>query len=746
MHPDITETPMQRLPAIFGVLALVALPVEVFSQSPGGVDEAFFEKKVRPVLAEQCYSCHGPAKQRGGLRLDSRAALLEGGESGPAIVVGKAEESLLIKAIRQQGELKMPPRQLLSKQKISDLATWITHGAPWPGGDKAVAVKRQETEVTDKDREHWSFRPLKRPAVPEVGTTNPIDAFIVAGLKAKGLTLSEPASARALIRRVTFDLMGLPPSPEAVERFVRDPSDVAYEKLVDDLLRSPQYGERWGRHWLDVVRFAQSSGYERDAEKPNAWRYRDYVIDAFNADKPYDQFVREQIAGDEIAPVTDAGRTATAFFHLGVWDDEPDDQKQADMDQLDDMVSTLGEAFLGLSIGCARCHDHKFDPIPQDDYYSMVAFLRNIKPGRKAEKGVDPSQIALEKGGQTLGVNEDGPNAPPTFVLAAGQVARKGKQVEPRYLRVLCESKDVAEPRSFPKAEKSTGRRTRLAEWITAKDNPLTARVIVNRLWHWHFGRGLVATPSDLGRNGAVPTHPELLDWLASDLIDGGWTLKRMHRQIVHSRTYRQSSAVRADSASVDPGNLLLWRQNLRRLEAEAIRDAVLATSGTLNLKAGGPGIFPTLPREVLETQSRPGDGWKPSPHEEQNRRSVYIFVKRTLGVPLLETFDFPSSEKSAAARNTTTIAPQALILLNSEFMDKQAAAFAQRIRSLGTGDVSRDVDQAFRFALQRAPTDEERRIAIAYLDRVAATSSGDAALSGLCRLVLNLNEFVYVD
>ncbi len=741
---------MNRVSAVFGLLLVVAVPLEIRGQSASSADDAFFEKKIRPILAEHCFSCHGAEKQRGKLRLDSRAAMTAGGESGPAIVAGKADDSLLIKAVRQQGELKMPPRKTLSKQTINDLAAWIQKGAPWPGGDKVIAVKQTEAEVTDKDREHWSFRPLKRPPVPEVGADNPVDAFVVAKLKSKGLMLSGPASARELIRRVTFDLIGLPPSPEAVDKFVRDPSDAGYEKLVDGLLQSPQYGERWGRHWLDVVRFAQSNGYERDAEKPNAWRYRDYVIDSFNADKPFDLFVREQIAGDEIAPVTDAGRTATGFYHLGVWDDEPDDQKQADMDQLDDMVSTVGEAFLGLSIGCARCHDHKFDPIPQDDYYSMVAFLRNIKPGRKVEKekGYDPSQIALENGGQTLGVNEEGPEAPPTFVLAAGQVARKGKQVEPQFPRVLCRTNDQAAPKPFAKNEKTSGRRTQLADWIVSKDNPLTARVIVNRLWHWHFGRGLSATPSDLGRNAPPPTHPELLDWLAADLIDGGWTLKRIHKQIVLSQTYRQSSALRADAAAIDPANSLLWRQNLRRLEAEAIRDAVLATSGSLNLARGGPGIFPTLPREVLETQSRPGLGWKPSSPEEQNRRSVYIFVKRTLGVPLLETFDFPSPDKSAAARNTTTIAPQALILLNSEFMDKQAAAFAKRAQQSGSRDFARDVEQVWRFALQRSPSEQERRIAIAYLERVAPTSESadEVALVNLCKLVLNLNEFVYID
>jgi hypothetical protein len=323
----------------------------------------------------------------------------------------------------------------------------------------------------------------------------------------------------------------------------------------------------------------------------------------------------------------------------------------------------------------------------------------------------------------------------------------------PRFLQVLCASNDRAAPTTIRKTAATSGRRLALAEWIASKDNPLTARVIVNRLWHWHFGRGLVATPSDLGRNGAVPSHPELLDWLASELMDGGWKLKRIHKLIVLSETYRQSSAVRSDQARIDPGNVLLWRQNLRRLEAEAIRDAVLATSGTLNLKMGGRGIFPALPREVLETQSRPGLGWKTSPPQEQGRRSVYIFVKRTLGVPLLDTFDFASPDKSAATRTTTTIAPQALILLNSAFMEEQATAFAARVRRLGDGDQAKEIELVFRLALQRPSTEQERQIAQSYLARVgrsadttAPSRTSSRALVALCKLVLNLNEFVYID
>ncbi len=736
---------------LLGLLALTAT-ARAAEPAVSPAAAAFFESKVRPVLVENCYRCHGSQKQRGGLRVDSRAALLEGGDAGPAVVPGKPEQSLLVKAVRHQDGLEMPPKKTLPKTQVELLTAWVKMGAPWPGAAAVAAPRKAEFTVTDKDRSHWSFRPLRRPAVPPVRgrsrVVNPIDALVLARLEAKGLTLSAPAGKRELIRRVSFDLTGLPPTPEEIDAFVNDPAPDAYERLVDRLLASPLYGERWGRHWLDVVRFAQTHGYERDDEKPNAWRYRDYVIRSLNADKPYDQFVKEQLAGDELG-AGDDGKIATAFYRLGVWDDEPDDARQAEFDSLDDMLSTAGEAFLGLTLGCARCHDHKFDPIPQADYYRLLAFLRNVRPTIRG-KG-DGTQLPLQAGGTTLGVSEAGPNVPPTHILAAGQVARRGKAVEPRFPCVLCPSDEQAIPHGIRPTARSSGRRTALAEWIANRDNPLTARVIANRLWHGHFGRGLAATPSDLGRNGAPPTHPELIDWLASEVISGGWKLKRIHKLIVLSSTYRQSSAARDEKAlAADPGNLLLWRQNLRRLEAEAIRDSVLAVSGRLKRTMGGRGIFPTLPREVLETQSRPGAGWNTSPPQEQGRRSVYIFVKRTLGVPLLDVFDFATPDKAVAARVTTTIAPQALILLNSAFMEEQAAAFADRLFRETGHDPAKNVERAFRLALGRTPTGKERQIAVDYIGRVKADEKGpDAerkALAALCKLVLNLNEFVYID
>jgi len=725
----------------------------------------FFETQVRPVLANNCFKCHGDKKQRGGLRLDSRAAILQGGTSGAAVLPGRPSEIRLIHAVNYQGDLEMPPTKKLKKNEIAALTDWVKMGLPWPGGNTATIIvpPSQAMQVTDEDRRYWAFQRVRRPQLHDVTSAgNPIDAFIATKLAAKGLALSPPASRRELIRRVFFDLLGLPPTPAEVERFLHDNRPDAYERLIDDLLARPQYGERWGRHWLDVVRFAQSNGYERDDEKPHAWRYRDYVIKALNDDKPFDQFIREQLAGDELDQVTDDSVTATAFYRLGVWDDEPDDRKQAEFDNLDDMLSVTATAFLGITLGCARCHDHKFDPIPQEDYYSMLAFMRNIKPygvpgpGGGNLKGADKNIFAkLKSGGMTLAVHETGPLSLQTQVLIRGSAATPGKEVSPRFIQVLCPTSGAAAAMlpKVPANAKTTGRRRVLADWIANPENPLTARVIANRLWHYHFGRGIVATPSDFGKTGVPPTHPELLDWLASEVVAGEWRLKRMHKLILLSQTYRQSSQAKNEKANaVDPGNTLLWRQNLRRLEAEAIRDTILAISGELNLKMGGRGIFPMLSKEVLSTQSRPGAGWKTSPREEQMRRSAYIFVKRTLGVPLLETFDVASPDTPTAARTTTTIAPQALILLNSMFMEEQAFALAGRLLRETGDDPLDNVERLFRLAVNRKPTCREVELALDYLDRSRDASAPTAAeshrraLAKLCKVVLNLNELVYID
>jgi hypothetical protein len=773
----------------------------------------FFESKIRPILVENCQRCHGEKKQNGSLRLDSGAAVLAGGESGPAIVPGEPEKSRLIEAINY-GSLEMPPDARLKPEQVALLTEWVKMGAPWPGGgDVALQPRKGSLVVTDADRQHWAFQPVRRPSVP-IGTAsgghdapgnlnyreadasrsprNSIDTFIVATLAEHGLQLSSEAEKRHLVRRLSFDLTGLPPTFDEAQAFERDERPDAYERLVDRLLASPQYGERWARHWLDVVRFAQSNGYERDSEKPLAWRYRDYVIRAFNEDKPYDRFLIEQLAGDELTPLTDDSITATAYYRLGVWDDEPDDGKQARADELDDIVSTTASAMLGLTLGCARCHDHKFDPIGQEDYSSFTAFMQNIHLyGKMADtisggQPVDKEGVfrALPSGGgETLCVRERETPPPESFVFIRGNAHTPGKAVTPRFIEVLCKSAEAAKwegeapakPASDHRAQDelrppvptTRGRRTALAQWIASRDNPLTARVAVNRLWQHHFGRGIVATPSDFGHTGIKPTHPELLDYLATELVDSNWQVKRMQRRIVESATYRQSSRIldfgfsildskenavlSANSKSkiqnpksVDPDNRLLWRQNLRRLEAEAIRDAVLAASGELNLQMGGRGFFPALPPEVLAKQSKPGNGWDKSPADQQARRSVYIFVKRTLGVPLLESFDTASPDIPTAQRSVTTIAPQALILLNSDFINQQAAAMAAQLKAAACCDPIGRIDDAYKRALAREPTDHEASVALNFLQRW--NDQDDQTLAELCKLILNLNEFVYID
>ena len=710
---------------------------------PSAEDAQFFEAKIRPILVENCHRCHGKEKQNGKLRLDSLGTMLAGGESGPAITPGKPEESLLIEAINY-ASLEMPPDARLKPEQVKLLTEWVQRGAPWPGsGDIALAPRKTALVVTDEDRQHWSFRPVKQSALPAIQNPkskiqNGIDAFILAKLAEKQLTPSPEATRRELLRRASFDLTGLPPSADEIDAFTANERPDAYERQIDRLLASPQHGERWARHWLDIVRFAQTNGLERDDEKPLAWRYRDYVIGALNAGKPYDQFVIEQLAGDEVSPLTDDSLSATGFYRLGVWDDEPDDGKQAKADEFDDIVATTGSAFLGITLGCARCHDHKFDPISQEDYYSITAFFANIHLYGKVSDIVGGGQPVDKEGvfrqlpsgrGETLCVRERATPPQAINILVRGNAHTPGKPVQPRFVEVLCPTKDATNP-ELPKyrlaifdfANSSRGRRMALARWIASEENPLTARVIVNRLWHYHFGRGLVASPSDFGHTGMAPTHPELLDYLANELTSGGWHLKRLHRVMMTSATYRQSSRVQNEqNVLVDPGNSLLWRQNLKRLEAESLRDNVLAASGELNLQMGGRGIFPTLPPEVLEKQSRPGNGWdNKAPADQQARRSVYIFVKRTLGVPLLESFDVASPDSPTSNRNVTTVAPQALILLNSDFMNQQAAALASRV--VRTADQpQQQIATAYRLALGREPTDRERGLALAFLERETA-------------------------
>jgi len=743
----------------------------------------FFESKIRPVLVEHCYRCHSGEKQKGNLHLDSRNGILAGGDSGPAIVPGKPEESVLIQAINYDG-YEMPPGGKLPAGKIAVLTKWVAMGAPWPGASgEPIAPVRKGNDLTEEDRAWWSFQPIQTPSIPRTSgdflPDNPIDAFILARLREKSLTPNPPASAPVLIRRAYFDLIGLPPSPEEMQQWTarlqpgKSQADAgvnqaAWARLIDELLARPQYGERWGRHWLDVVRFAQTNGYERDDEKKFAWRYRDYVIQSFNADKPYDRFVLEQLAGDELpdADDDDDSKIATGFYRLGLWDDEPDDALQAEFDDLDEIVVASSAAFLGLTMGCARCHDHKFDPISHRDYYSLAAFFRNVRRFSKPElcpensgflpigkpdvfqkamqarekrwKELDAKIAAAESKEEkkqleqqrhnktlpgidwTLAVRETGTTPPDTHILIRGNSQTPGDKVQPAFPQVFGAPFPEVTPPHREAPFETSGRRLALARWLVAPEHPLTARVMANRIWHYHFGRGIVSTTSDFGKVGTLPTHPKLLDWLAREFMNSGWSVKQMHRRIMLSRTWQRSSSRQTNPAAdqVDPDNFLLWRQNLHRLDAESIRDSLLAISGSLNQEAGGRGYFPRVGAEVLSGGTVPGIGWELSSESQRHRRSVYTFIKRSLVSPQLDTFDYANTALPFTERPTTTVAPQALALLNDPFVNDLADLFAVRVQREAGSDISSQVRRAFQIALNRNPTPDEQLLAMAYLQQ----------------------------
>ncbi len=682
---------------------------------------AFFESKVKPLLAAHCFKCHGGnGKAKGGLFLTSRLGILNGGDTGPAVSLESPRDSLLLDAVNYAG-YEMPPSGKLEADQIAMLTRWIELGLPWsPDGN----IKPQPAEregpppVNDDARAFWSFRPVTRPTPPDImdGTwvRTPIDAFVLSKLNQAGLKPAPHAEKTVLLRRAYYDLIGLPPSPAEVAAFLADTSPGAFERVIDVLLESPHYGERWGRHWLDLVRYAETNSYERDGPKPFVWRYRDYVIRSFNSDKPYDRFVTEQLAGDELEQVTPDSIIATGYYRLGIWQDEPVDPEQELFEDLDDLVRTTGEVFLGLTIGFARCHDHKLDPLPQTDYYRMLAFFRNVRrlgvrsresiedasvctlgseeeARRNMERiawhereskevrdaletlerrivaslmGVDVDdwktealrvEIARRHVGksvsqdeferyvelaarrdelrkfrppgieQALCVKEHGRQCPPTHVLVRGNAHVTGEEVEPGFPTVLSPPKPLIAP--LAESVQSTGRRRALARWITDPSNPLAARVIANRIWQYHFGRGIVRSTSDFGFQGDAPTHPELLDWLASELVAGGWRLKRLHKLIMLSNAYQMSSQANEQSLAADPLNNLLWRFDMRRLSAEEIRDSILAVNDSLNRTAMfGPSVYVKIPDEVLAGQSMPGAGWGDSSSADR-RDAAFTFM-----------------------------------------------------------------------------------------------------------------------
>ena len=715
-------------------LSLLALAVLAFAALPLVAAPPDFDKDIAPLIVKRCAECHSGADPKGDLDLTRKSAAL-----------GKTHE--LWELISSD---KMPPKKPLPAAEKALFKEWIAAGAKW--GTDPIDAFATSTEK-HAGRDWWSLQPIVRPPVPK-GSANPIDAFIRLKLSDKGLSPAPAADKRTLIRRVHYDLIGLPPTFEEVEAFAEDRAPDAYEKLIDRLLASPHYGERWARYWLDVVRYAETCGYERDQPKPNVWKYRDWVVKAFNDDMPYDRFVLEQLAGDELPNRTESSVIATGFIRLGTWNDEPNDPNEYKYDRLEDMVGATSTAFLAMTVKCARCHDHKFDAIRQTDYYKMAgAFWAGfIEPGpRDHLGGPDAKALGMEN---VFGWTDRGREAPPIKLLKKGDPIRPLGVVEPghqSFVSVLDKPFEAA-----PAGAKTTQRRLQLAKWIVDPKNPLTARVWVNRLWLYHFGQGLVRTSDNFGFTGDKPTHPDLLDWLASELVTpnrgNGWASKHIHKLILLSETYRQSSIhPKQDAyAKTDGANRYVWRAERRRLDAEALRDSLLFTSGKLKLlPIGGPSFAPEIAPDALEGLSMKGAAWKPSPPDQQGRRSVYIFAKRGLLPPLLTAFDFPDTTLPSCQRDVTTVPTQSLALLNNPFVHEQSASLANKIGV--KVEPKEQVNRAWQRTLGRNPRQRELDAALAHLEKQAklfAVRPDPAldALASLCHVLLNANEFLYVD
>ena len=679
-----------------------------------------FDSDVASILVRRCVECHKGREPSGGLNLTTRESALRGGESGVAIQAGKTDESQLLQRVAT-GE--MPPEKQNESQKLPDaeiavLREWIASGADWPEG-RTLDLYEATTDVRG-GRDWWSLQRVQRPEVPEVANkarvANAIDAFILTRLEAEGVDPAPIADKRTLVRRLYNDLVGLPPTFEEIEKFAANESPDAWRHLIDELLNSPHYGERWARYWLDVARFAETSGYERDQEKPFAWKYRDWVVNALNSDMPYDRFVIEQLAGDELPGRTKESVVATGFLRLGTWNDEPNDGQDYKYERLEDLVHTTSSAFLGLTVKCARCHDHKFDPIPRIDYYRIASafWAGSIEPrDSKLLGGPTTEELGFD---DVLGWTDRGPTPSPLHVLKNGNRHQPQAVAEPGPLSAVSAMFKLFQPP--PDGTKTTQRRWQLAKWIASPDNPLTARVMVNRIWQHHFGEGLVRSPNNFGFRGDEPTHRELLDWLAAEFVASGWKIKHLHRLILQSNTWRQSSLhpKYEEYAERDYTNRFWWRSERRRLDAESLRDAMLAVSGELDPKLGGVSFRPTITPDALEGLSRKASAWTASPAEEQRRRSLYIYTKRHLLPPMMTAFDFADTTLSCAQRNVTAVAPQALALLNNHFPHERSTALARRAMEVGGEDQHARIESAWQLALGRKPTSEEVELASSHL------------------------------
>jgi hypothetical protein len=761
--------------------------------------EAFFETKIRPVLVGNCYVCH-TGMQSGGLRLDSREAVLKGGKSGPAVVPGKPDESVLLQAARHaEGRPKMPPAGRLSDDEIRDLTTWVREGAVWPAVEPVAVPSGPAYTITPQQRAFWSFQPVKKTAPPKVRlaawSRNPIDAFVLAKLDEKKIAPAAAAAKLTLIRRASYDLLGLPPAPDEIDRFLNDKAPDAFAKLVDRLLASPRYGERSGRHWMDVVRYADTSGDASDYPIPQAAQYRDYIIAAFNKDKPYDQFLREQIAGDLLPSSNEDERweriVATGYIASS---------RRFNVDPTlywhmtyDDTVDNLGKVVLGLTIACARCHDHKFDPISNRDYYAMYGIFSSSRypfPGSEKnhrqkdliarvpseyEKIMQPylaeiyklsGRIGKLEGEKRAYVDKGDKNRMLQHIL--DEIERTKAQrapllenmpkVEMAYamtdaatpahakIQIRGDHKQLGEevPRGFlsilggqtVQDTKKSGR-LELAQWLTDPANPLTARVMVNRIWQFHFGRGIVSTPSDFGKRGTAPTHPELLDYLAARFVESGWSIKAMHRLMMNSMTYQLASEGSTASAAADGANEFFWKYSRRRLDAEQIRDSLLAASGEMEWGAPGPHPFPHMATWIYMQHGPFADVY------ESNRRGVYVMTQRIQRHPYFGLFDGADPAISVAQRPLTISPVQALYSMNSEFVHARSKAWAERLLKDGLPE-KRMIANAHRTLLGREPSADELDLASTYLASLKVTPS--EALASYLRVLAASNQFLFVE
>jgi Protein of unknown function (DUF1553)/Protein of unknown function (DUF1549)/Planctomycete cytochrome C len=866
-----------RIATLWMAGGLVA--VSVFTLSGGEAGKSVsFTKDIQPVLETSCLKCHGSAVQLSKLDLRTREGALKGGEKGVAIVPGKAEESKLYRLVAGLEKPSMPMDGKLTAEQVSAIKDWINQGAPWEAAkagkqDSASQLAALEDMPIPADaRKYWAFqKPVKTP-VPVVSEElrNPVDRFLEKVRQEKGLKAAPRADRITLLRRAYMDLIGLPPTPAETAEFFADTAPHAWERLIEKLLASPHYGERWGRHWLDVARYADSNGFEHDFNRPNAWRYRDYVIRAFNKDTPYNVFLAEQIAGDELDWVTQDSLIATGFLrsYAKVGHRERDNP-QFRYEYLDDMIGTIGRGVMGLTVNCARCHNHKFDPISQKDYYRMQASLfgyvetdvplapkeqaeayekkvaeieASIKPLKSEIKRIEGpyrEKIAQQKykkypenvqraiaipeekrtAGEALLANQvirtttvsseeidrimtpedlaktkvlskqikaiekerpkpiamasivtdgdyrftppgpgdeeapgkgvkrekiegsflfHGPGryeAPPSYFLIRGDIESRGSLMKPGFVSVVTYGNP---PTEVPPSDGHTsGRRRALAEWLGSTDNPLTARVIVNRIWHHHFGRGIVATLDNFGKMGEKPTHPELLDWLAVEFMNRGWSIKQMHRLLMTSEAYQMSSQYNdAGDVEKDPENNYLWKFRIQRLEAEIVRDVMMSASGALNLEIGGPPVFPHIQDEILASMTY-GIWNKEEDGPKVWRRSVYVYRKRGLPFPMFEVFDLPDQNTSCGRRNVSTVPTQALTLLNDEYVLRQAKLFADRVKEAAPDDPAKQIDLAYRIALTRPPREKEMAAAMDFLKK--------RSLADFTHVLLNLNEFLYV-